>query len=162
MKHQLTPNAWSCVPTAVAIFLGKPVEWVIKQMGHDGSEEPFEDDRHKIAFHHQEFIDILWTYGYSCTPIERFPATMPKADGSVKSVPLKLVNWEEKDARLAHYLLHNDGILTGTVTSTGAGHAATWDHEQNTLHDPKNRSYKNEEIKRCDFQPQIFWIITSR
>lgn len=60
MILQNSPNAWSCLPTAFAIALEVPVQQVIADIGHDGSEIIFDGYPEPLCrrgFHTSELID---------------------------------------------------------------------------------------------------------
>jgi len=73
---QKKPNRWSCSVTAFAMALHLPVEQLIDEIGHDGSEKIFThlpEPMCRRGFHAQELIQVAWTNGYACTPIEMYP-----------------------------------------------------------------------------------------
>ena len=75
---QLKPNQWSCSVTAFAMALRFPVQQLIEELGHDGSEIIFPDLPEPMCrrgFHAQELILAAWRHDFACTPLELFPQT---------------------------------------------------------------------------------------
>ena len=73
---QKKPNRWSCSVTAFAMAIDIPVQQLINDIGHDGSEKIFThlpDPMCRRGFHSQELIQIAWQYGFACTPLEMYP-----------------------------------------------------------------------------------------
>ena len=157
------PNNWSCLPTAFAMVIGRPPAWLIEQIGHDGSAEPYKDKSLKAGFHEQECIEILQDLSYSCTPIEALPTITPALDGhEVRPIYFGggvAGNW-------VRFLRHLDGacgVLTGTYTRPGEGncvrgHAVAWDGVE--IHDPIGpRIYPLEDAHKYGFTPGCFWKV---
>ena len=79
---QLKPNKWSCAVTAFAMALHVPVQELIQEIGHDGSEIVFpelEEPMRRRGFHSQELIYAAWKRGFTVTPIELMPVIAPDA-----------------------------------------------------------------------------------
>ncbi len=76
MNHQVKPNQWSCAITALAMALHLPVEEVVAEAEHDGSEIIFpllEEPACRKGFHSQELVRIAWHHGFAMTPVELCP-----------------------------------------------------------------------------------------
>ncbi len=157
------PNNWSCLPAAFAMVIGRTPEWMIKEIGHDGSDEPYAETGLKAGFHEQECIEVLQRLGYACTPIEIGPMISPHHDmrdarriyfGSDLSA-----NW----VRLLRHLKGTRGVLTGIYTKLNnptkvTGHAVAWDGVE--IHDPIGpRIYPLEDAHKYGFTPRCFWKV---
>src|SRR4051812_46325565 len=73
---QKTPNKWSCVPTAFAICLDIPVEKIIEEIGHDGSNIIFPHLTEPLCrrgFHLQELFKVCHNHGYAVTQFDVDP-----------------------------------------------------------------------------------------
>ena len=157
------PNNWSCLPTAFAMVIGQTPEWVIEQIGHDGSDEPYTDPDFKAGFHEQECIEVLSALGYACTPIEILPRISPFADGrDARTIFFgegTAANW----LRVTHHLERSRGVLTGIYTSPrrSAGHAVAWDCDTMTIYDPiaGGRVYSLEDAEDMGFTLGCFWKV---
>jgi hypothetical protein len=77
---QLKPNQWSCAITSLAMTLHVPVQELIDELGHDGSQIIFPqliEPMCRRGFHSQELIRLAWRRGFAVTPIELFPTIRP-------------------------------------------------------------------------------------
>jgi len=77
MILQKQPNQWSCVVTSAAMILEIPVEQLIDDIGHDGSEILFPhltDHLSRRSFHPQEISVAALKYGWACSLMEIWPA----------------------------------------------------------------------------------------
>ncbi len=157
------PNNWSCLPTAFAMVIGQTPEWLIEQIGHDGSEEPYADKSFKAGFHEQECIEVLEGLNYACTPIEILPRISPHVDGhDARTLYFgtgEQGNWD----RLLHHLKQADGVLTGLYSNQRGqvGHAAAWDCDTETVYDPiaGGRLYSLTEADDNIFTLGCFWKV---
>lgn len=132
MDLQISPNAWSCLPTAFAMCLNVPVKEVIRDIGHDGSEIIFEDYPEPMCrrgFHTSELMDYC----------------LREHDLTVSLTPLSVRLWtkdnkchydlygnEDIDERLAFYLISKRAVILEPT------HAVAYDGHE--LYDP--RGYK--------------------
>lgn len=124
MLLQKKPNPWSCLPTAFAIVIERPVQQIFDYLGHDGGEitNPYLPEPYKRrGFHIQEMIDFCWHIGYSVTPIEFCPCLAVENRPDVIVYP---VNGLE---RIQKYLDSIEGVLTGIDTFNR--HALAWDRK---------------------------------
>ena len=136
MKHQQTPNRWSCLPTSFAIVLDIPVSEMIERIGHDGSQLAFPTLREpecRRGFHIQECIDVALSLGVSVTPIEAFPRHAPAVD--VNPILIDFPGGNED--RFRRTIGTSKGVLTGRGLHTQ--HAVAYDH--NLIFDPNWRPY---------------------
>lgn len=133
MELQKQPNDWSCLPTAFAMTLDMPVEQIIEELGHDGSEVIFpnlEDPYSRRSFHPQELLDICILRDYGVIPVEREPSC--EVQGHVYKLSLS-------KRRLDYYLVnYTNCILIGTSQS-GKPHAVAWNGER--VFDPNGKIY---------------------
>jgi hypothetical protein len=151
MQVQKQPNRWSCLPTAFAIVLGIPVEKMIKELGHDGSEiiwpgllEPY----CRRSFHIQELIDFCYWRHTHVIQFQAMPTSKPPLVGMVP-YPVQLK--EETESRMKT-LMSRKGVITG-VTKSGQTHAVAWNGEM--VLDPNGTTYTLN-----DFSVDIFWLVT--
>lgn len=129
---QKQPNQWSCLPTAFAIVLNEPVDKIISDIGHDGSEIIFPDltePYRRKAFHIQELIDICILRDICVVQVEQQPIS--EALGHRYLLPTYL-------PRLEYYTQRFTGVLTG-LGPTGRPHAVAWD--RNKIYDPTGFEY---------------------
>ena len=112
-KLQIKPNRWSCSVTALAMTLETPVQQIIDEIGHDGSQIVYPDLPEPMChrgFHSQELIHIAWQHGFNVTPFELFPSIRP-AMGQYDSIIVEYVdNWH----RFISLIKNEMGILEGT------------------------------------------------
>lgn len=130
MKLQKQPFEWACLPTAFAMLIDQPVESIIIQIGHDGSEIVFPNHSGALAhrsFHPQEIVDLAESeYKIALVSIELNPATMLSPYETYQI-------YENYDSR-ANYHLGYRGILIGQINAN-CGHAMAWDGTH--AYDPK-------------------------
>lgn len=154
MTHlQLKPNPWSCAITSLAMVLQRPVEQLIEEIGHDGSEIIFpglDEPMQRRGFHSQELIHLAWQHGFSVTAFELFPAIVPTSGGSV-SVPVYFGqargNWE----RLIDMIHTTQGVLAGRCSPNGVRHAVCYDHGEIFDPDGCQYQYSREECESRGF-----------
>lgn len=163
MKIQ-TGDKWSCLPCSFAMAIGIPVEKLIKMIGHDGSDEPYDElPGQKAGFHEQECIEVLQRLGYACTPIEIVPQMMPALRGPIRPIwfPLKQLTAAPEDwnwQRFIRHLKDTRGVITGvTKRANGViGHAVAW---KGVIYDPRGYMYTIEEAGNYNFVPRTYWKI---
>jgi len=141
------PNTHSCLITSSAMLLKTPVENLIRQIGHDGSELINGNPR---GHHIQEIIDLLDNIHCSLTPIQFEPEYRASMDSV--AYPLKV----REHSRLEQHL-EGDGLLTGRRNNVG--HCCAY--MKGLIFDPIN-CYKTEVYPIIDcalnnFFPTIFW-----
>ncbi|KKK91516.1 hypothetical protein LCGC14_2712140, partial [marine sediment metagenome] len=132
MEIQVQPNKWSCLPTAFAIAMGEPVEEIIKQVGHDGSDilfPTYKEPYCRRSFHPQELIDICLLKNFAVVQIEKSPVVIAK--NITHSVPMNT-------RRIGSYLLNYTGVLIGEG-QTGTPHAVAWNGKR--ILDPNGIEY---------------------
>ena len=111
-RHQRKPNRWSCSITTLAMALHLPVERIVEEAEHDGSEIIFPhlaEPMNRRGFHSQELVRIAWQYGFSMTPIELFPRTQSTDGQHVYLVGDKI----DRHARFITSVNASCGILEG-------------------------------------------------
>jgi hypothetical protein len=147
MQIQLQPNEHSCVITSVAMLLNVPIEELVQQIGHDGSELIHGTPR---GHHIQEIIDLLDGLHCSLTPIQFEPEY--RATVNSAAYPLKV---REHDRLEQH--LEGDGLLTGRRRNVG--HCCAY--MKGLVFDPVNCSrtivYPIIDCALNNFFPTIFW-----
>jgi hypothetical protein len=147
MNIYIQPNNHSCLITSSAMLLKTPVENLIRQIGHDGSELINGNPR---GHHIQEIIDLLDNIHCSLTPIQ----FEPEYRASVDSVayPLKVREY----SRLEQHL-EGDGLLTGRRGNVG--HCCAY--VKGLVFDPmscsKTTVYPIIDCALNNFFPTIFW-----
>jgi len=159
------PNNWSCLPAAFAMVLGMDPEEFIKQIGHDGSDEPYRRESLKAGFHEQECIEVLQRWGYACTPIEIMPRISPHSDGwDARSIFFGGGGTQDNWDRLLYHLEYYCGVLTGLYTPPAraeVGHAVAWDFDTRMIYDPiaGGLIYSLEDAHKYGFTPGCFWKV---
>ncbi len=146
LKVQRQPNEWSCLPTAFAIVLNIPVEEIIKDIGHGGSDIVFPDLEEpycRRSFHIQELIDICLRRNIGVTAIEHEPVS--EAKGLLYKPPMY-------SRRMDYYLINHIGVLTG-LSASGNSHAVAWSGEK--IFDPNGSTYNI-----MSFSIDTFFLIT--
>lgn len=145
--QQSSPNNWSCLPTAFAIVLGCPVEYVLELIGHDGSEklwpalpEPF----CRRSFHIQELIMVAWKMNYCVTPFSTECELQPRA----------MVNPKLFTVNLKSLLVNNVGVITGLYK--GSPHAVAWKYP--TIYNTNNQIETDTSVIKIE----DFWVISKR
>jgi hypothetical protein len=153
-------NSWSCLPASFSMVCNVSFQYFIALLGHDGDARPYKDKSKRRGFHLQECIDIAWKLGFTCMPIELFPA-MTYAVGA-EVFPVRFGSDDNANlARFMHYLTTTKrGILEGlrAVNGIKMGHAVAWDGE--LIYDPSGRSYSFENSLKNNFNPHTLWILT--
>src|SRR5262245_26456549 len=87
MKLQKQPNRWSCLPTAFATIADIPVDELITEIGHDGSEiidSTRKDPFCRRSFHVQEIIDVLLERAIGVITMHIFPTILMRDDDNGK------------------------------------------------------------------------------
>lgn len=118
---QLQPTRTMCLPTAFAIVMGIPVADLIKDIGHDGSEEVWKDQTYPSScrgFHPQEIIDCCMKRGFLVMEIESKSIL-----GNPRN-PLRVNVFDNPVERLKWWLGFS-GVLSGE-TQHGKRHAVAW------------------------------------
>lgn len=127
MIQQYQPNSWSCLPTAFAMALECPVDFLISCLGHDGSRiipqfVELSGQMCRQSFHIQEIIRVATRMGWAVTPIE--PAPTSEAGGKI--IPLTEFVPFISDNFIAQWMIGEIGVVTGQVSRTGMRHAVAW------------------------------------
>lgn len=166
MKIQKNPNYWSCLPTAFAMVVDKPVTWFIGQIGHPGAEEPYEEKGLKAGFHEQECIEVMQKLGFACTPIEIVPTISPYPDKRDAKPIFFGLGESDNWARLLRHLEETRGVLTGVYRKPSkpgktSGHAVAWDYRERKIYDPMGggRIYDLTNSYNYGFVPRCFWKV---
>lgn len=152
LRRLKSPNRWSCLATSFAMVLDVPLEELIEEIGHDGSEVIFPDlpePLRRRAFHVQELIDCAIRRGVSVTPIEGLPAASPDSRHTI-TLPQR-----DPSRRLRDYLVFHKGVLTG-LSQSGNPHAVAWLGDDRCYYDPKDAEPHPLET----FSIQTFWMCT--
>jgi hypothetical protein len=159
MKLQANPNGWSCLPTAFAMAVNKPVTWFIGQIGHPGAEEPYEQKGLKAGFHEQECIEVVTSMGFACTPIELVPTISPFADGRQARPIYFGLGIDDNWHRLLTHMKGARGVLTGIYKPKEMGHAVAWDGERIYDSNRGGKIYSFADTYKYGFVPRCFWKI---
>jgi hypothetical protein len=152
VKIQVTPNRWSCLPTAFAIALDVRTGMLIKWLGHDGSRvvrPGLPEPECYVGFHIQELIGYAWWLGSAVTPFEANPRS--HVGGEAVRIEFQGGN----AARMLTALHANSGVLTGQSVATGSHHAVAWDGSK--IYNPTGAIQGLE-----DFAINTFWLISGR
>ncbi len=137
-----------CLPCALAMFLGKTFEEMIKELGHDGTEVAWPEavGFHKYrGYHPQEIIDYFYSMGYSMTIIEAMPAIGTK--GSMLQ-DLWYLTTKQAEDRMQKYFDQYCGIILSDT------HAVAWNTYNRRVYDPRGHIYPIERFPCV----KEFWI----
>lgn len=158
-QHQIKPNRWSCAITALAMALHLPVEDVVVEAGHDGSEIIFpsqEEPMCRKGFHFQELVQIAWRHGYAMTPVELFPCL--KTTSGMSTVPVWDVDDQSTWNRFDKIVRTKWGILEGRGRKC---HHAVYNHF-GEIRDPDGQIYEfsKANCEKQGFYANQFWVFT--
>lgn len=123
MRHQKSPNRWSCLPTSFAMVLNQPVEQLIEQLGHDGSSICWPNQPEPLCrrgFHIQELTDYMFKQGMYVIPFQACPTYRPVDSESIVEAQTKLTPTQRMAMAMAY-----EAVIIGQ-TNTGASHAIAW------------------------------------
>ena len=140
-----------CVLAAFAMLMDTTMDELKERLGHDGKDVVLENQPEPFcfrSFHPQEFIDLLYEDGYSCSMIELNPMLN---HGNQFLNHASFIG----QTRFFEWLLRGDGVLFGEVG--GIGHAVAWNSNNFTIYDP--RGYKYRWNSGQDFKPRQFFIV---
>lgn len=137
MRLQKQPNSWSCFPTALAICINKPISEVIKEIGHDGSEQwwpELPEPYCRRSFHSQEIIDVAEVFGYDIVQYESQPLSYPGYNATLLSP------YKDPENRFLEIIIQNNGILVGhPLVGSSKDHAVAWNGSM--CYDPNGHRY---------------------
>lgn len=140
MKLQKRPdNRVSCLPTALAMILDKPVSVVIDGIGHDGMSID-ENNKLKRGFIIEDLN--LYTIGMGLGVLVPFP------------LGIAIGEWKYLSP-IRHLMFAYTGILVGEPN--GYAHGVAWDHDNQLCYDPNGRVYEypGSEIEKS---LEEFWL----
>ena len=161
-------TGWTCLPWAFAKVIDRSLPWLIDQIGHDGSDEPYMLPGVHSGFHQQECIEVLQKLGYACTPIEVVPQIQPYAGGPVRQIWFPGLGTQEQrnDDRFAQHLKGTVGVLTGLVLPGGQqlaiGHAVAWCGKRRLIFDSRKNIPTVYPLSMCGtygFTPNTYWKV---
>lgn len=153
MKLIKQPNKWSCLPTSFAMVLECDLSYILRSIGHDGSDivnpnapEPF----NRRSFHLQELQEFIWNHGFFLTQFDANPCLLITEYSS----PLFIRKAKENNKILKKLLKENIGVIVGEP-QPGKQHAVAWNKK--LVYDPNGLRYPVEE-----FPIATFYIIGRR
>lgn len=117
-------NNWSCLPKAFAMASGIPVEVIIEEIGHDGSEILFPQYKEpycRRGFHIQELINVMDDHGILVTPFE---TELQLIGGTKPNYTIKKVKLIDPEY-MRRKMFNSVGVLVGD-TNKGNRHAIIW------------------------------------
>lgn len=157
MKLQVSPNNWTCMATATAMALDKPLYEVIEGLGHSGSESvwPPEWNHLPAGYHIHEIIDYVWMqHAKPVTPFVRRPMVTPAYD--CPDQVAKFAREPDLEKRFKHRIAGRVGIMTGVI-SKGRGHAVAWDGRN--IYDPRGYVYSLDTARQFyNYYVDTFWM----
>lgn len=138
-KLQQQPSKWSCIPTAFAMVIDRPVAEAILWCGRD-------DER---GFHPVEMCAWALTHNVAFVPIDVDPVIMA-SDGLETRGFFKV-------PPISYYLGTHDAVLIGTSEHMGDGqsHAVAWFWQEQLIYDPMYATYGLEH-----FTVDVAWLAT--
>jgi len=155
----INPNEWSCLPTAFANLIDMPIGEFINDIGHDGSELPFDPPFTHVrrGFHVQECIEVLDQYGYSATRIEVRPMLAAHEAG----MPIEVDMGECPVTRLRRHMDFSHGVIIGRLllNTPIKGHAVSW--MRGKCYDPRGAGlvWRPEDLLYKYLDPWEFYMI---
>lgn len=161
MRLQKKNERWQCLPAAFAMALGCDQETIYQAVGHDGSDQLWDDlaePECRRGFHIQELIRVAAARGKAVTPIEVWPILATR-DG--RRVPITFGE-EEKPANLdmvIDILRNNRGVLE-CITKSGPRHAVAFCDGR--IYDPDGLDYKASEktLHGHGLMPVCAWVVS--
>lgn len=150
MKLITSPVSWGCSAAALAMVLGKDYDFVIKEIGHDGSEiirPGLQAPGGRKGFHMQELIEVAIDQGFTATPIEAIPVQTATGDDEYV-VPFP--QYYGHANRLQYHLERASGIIVGKLEKYW--HAVAWHCER--VYDPRGQIYPFDD---CKINVATFW-----
>lgn len=153
MKLITSPVPWGCSAAALAMVIGKDYDFIIEEIGHDGSEIINRDlmppGCYK-GFHMQELIEVAFGSGYAMTPIEVLPVQTATGDDEYD---VEFAHYRNPGRRLRYHLSQGKGILVGKLNKYW--HAVAWDGTE--IFDPRGQIYSFDD---CKINVATFWRFT--
>ena len=157
-----TNNRWSCLPASFSMACNCPFTDFINFLGHDGDTRPYKDKSKRRGFHPQECIDVAWKLGFTCTPIERYPALVYSYNDT-EILPIYFRGSD--DGNMARFMLYLQSTQRGVIEGIrkradglNVGHAVAWDGS--FIYDPSHRIYTLEDGMQNNFVANKLWILT--
>lgn len=150
MKLITSPVSWGCSAAALAMVLDEDYDFVIKEIGHDGSEIIHPNllpPGCRKGFHMQELIEVALDLNYPVTPIEVLP--VQTATGSDEHI-VEFPKYYSHEKRLRFHLRQGKGIIIGKLEKYW--HAVAWDGEN--VFDPRGQIYPFSD---CKINVATFW-----
>lgn len=130
-----------------AMVLKAPMQELINEIGHDGSELWWPDLNPPLChrgFHIQEFLDVCMKRGKILGYVEAIMTL-----GGSNRYPPKVINGDH-EKRWNSYLRNFSGVILG-VTRTGGRHAVAWNRDK--IFDPRGFIVERED---ADLEPDTF------
>ena len=127
-----------CLVRAFSQVLDKPLDELIKGLGHDGSEEIWPGFTR--GFHIQEFVHLCYKYGYTLTPFEWETIQAPRETCEPYH--------QDFSEKVRPILKTTKGVIIGYSTQTGVGHAVASFH---------GKVYNSSWHK---YKPDTYWMVS--
>ena len=149
MNIQKQPNSWSCLVTAFAMAMDIPVEQLINELGHNGSEilwPNYPEPLRRRAFSFDEMMYLAYESGYTVMLFNKEWNSRPRYEAQplLKEPPQEY--WND-------VLSNNIGVLSGRIN--GQRHAVAY--EKGNCYDPNGTIYPIEK-----FSIETFWALFPR
>lgn len=174
---QNKPNPWGCAVTAFAMAIDIPVQQLMREIGHDGSEKIFThlpEPMCRRGFHSQELIRAAWLHGFACTPFEMYP--MLRCEPFFGPRPERKLNEKgglpmEHSVLFGSSIVENQALFIAGVTVTrgvmeGQGcrchHAVYYHHGQIWDPDGEQYEYSPDACESRNFWGNRLWIFTEQ
>jgi hypothetical protein len=155
-----SPTIVGCLPTSLAMVLGRSFQDIIPYFGHDGLKVlwPEAQGIHKYrGFSEWELIEVCYAVGYACLPIPMCPAHYPP---NHKEKAIAIFNEDQTLERVNRWMDGNIGIIKG-YRSADLPHACAWDGS--LVYDPAEpRTYSFNDPPDVDkIMIDTFYVIES-
>ena len=133
MRLQTSPNAWSCLPTSLAMVIDKPLKDIITVLGHDGSEilwPNIEKPDCYRSFTIPEMVFVALHFGYCLLEVIDSVTIQPTSECEEKIIFLPTKNF-------TNTLLKEYNALLLGESENGVPHAVAWNCKRHVIFDPR-------------------------
>lgn len=157
MELQIQPNRWSCSVAAWAMAMDLPIDYLLEEIGHDGSElisERVPEPQGRAGFHTQELVEVALLYGEHPVPWQLFPTT------EVKEVIHHLWGVHGDNAERWKNFVKYIKVTKGVISGMGKTCTHVVAYEKGTIYDPSGTvyEYSREEAEANTFFGNQLWI----
>jgi len=149
VRVQRQPNVWSCLPTALAMLVDKPVAEIIHEYGHDGSQPVPGNPFDRLCFTDLETVKVALKLVVHLVPISAYSRV--SVDGKEQYT---------NDQTFGRMLDIYSGILLGNWHCSGVGHALYWENRHSLAIDPDRGDtlFRGHLYDRYNVEVLLAWL----